>query len=115
MRTATAAALLILFALAGCGDDPPADPTTATAVEDENPLCAGLGSRLPEPDVLERAESLLVGEPLDAAERIAEQNGCHIAPTSIDGEPQALTREYDPTRIQVEVSAGEVRRVNGFG
>ncbi len=110
------ALIVLAVAVVGCGDDgsadEPATPPDAAAVA---PLCPELGSRLPKPDLLERAESLLVDRPLDAAEEIAKENGCHVAPTSIDGEPQPLTREYDPTRIQVEARDDKVRRVLGFG
>jgi hypothetical protein len=117
MKDALIPALIVLaVAAAGCGGDGSADePTTTPQAQAGPPLCPEIGSRVPEPDLLERAESLLGGEPLDVAEEIAEENGCHIAPTSIDGEPQPLTREYDPTRIQVEVRDDLIREVLGFG
>ena len=78
-------------------------------------LCPEPAARSDDESLRRRAELAFEELPLAHAEDLAEAGGCHIAATSIDGEPQPLTREYDPTRIGVTVRDGTVREISGFG
>jgi hypothetical protein len=121
MRTAVVAALIALVGgvAGGCGGGDDERPSGVTGtIPEPTPmemLCQELGEKADEAQLRASAKEALVGLRLGEAERYAEAYGCHVAPTSIDGEPQPLTREYDPTRIQVEVRDDRVRKVLGFG
>jgi hypothetical protein len=84
-------------------------------IDSQASLCPDPATRGDDDVLLERAELVFEGLHLTPAEELAAAGGCHVAPTSIDGEPQPLTREYDPTRIKVSVRGGIVREVSSFG
>ena len=84
-------------------------------IERDPALCPQPGTKPQGDDLLARASAVLRGLERDVAERIAAASGCHLAAAGIDGEPQPLTREYDPTRIAVDLEADVVARVRSFG
>jgi hypothetical protein len=112
------AVLLAVGALAGCGgdeerpaasagpDEPvtssPSDPTTPAAPAAPANACKRLGRRL-------------VGLRLPAASERAERRGCPLRVAVLDGEPQVLTEDYSPARINVGVRDDVVRRVEFMG
>jgi hypothetical protein len=117
MRAAVVAACIALLALAACGDEPEvtvADRNGVPAVDAAERLCPELGKPGTDALYLARAEEL-VGAPFGEAKSLAQAHGCHVAAVRIDGESQPLTRQYDPTRIQVAVDDGKIARVRGFG
>ena len=99
-------ALLVLVSRDWAGD---------CEIDPQASLCPDPATRGDDDLLLERAERVFEGLHLTPAEELAAAAGCHVAPTSIDGDPQPLTREYDPTRIKVSVRGGTVREVSGFG
>jgi hypothetical protein len=113
-----AAVLLALAALGGCGDD--AEGPAATADPDQ-PVSSG---QIP-PDqpagpvgserVCTRLGRRLVGDRIAAATARAERRGCALRVAVLDGEPQALTEDFSPARINVRVRAGLVTRVEFMG
>jgi hypothetical protein len=121
MRIAVTTALIAFVGSVsgGCGGGDDERPSGITGtIPEPSPmelLCQKLGEKADGAQLRASAKENLVGLRLGEAERYAEAYGCHVAPTSIDGEPQPLTREYDPTRIQVEVRNNRVREVLGFG
>ena len=106
-------------AVAGCGGDSGSSDGNAVigpAAEAPPRMCPTLGDPRADHDKYrERARGSLVGKDLDEAEAWADASGCRLVAAVIDGEPQVLTREYDPTRIQAELRGGEVVRILGFG
>jgi hypothetical protein len=104
-------------ALAGCGDDErpaaPADPDAAVSSEPgaSGPPAGPVGS----PATCGRLGRRLVGTALSAASGRAERRGCPLRVAVLDGEPQALTEDYAPARINVRVRDGVVTRVEFMG
>ena len=112
------AVLLALAAIAGCGgdeerpaapaapDDPvssgPQDPTAPAAPATPPKVCTRLGRRL-------------VGVELPAASARAERRGCVLRVAVLDGEPQVLTEDYAPARINVRVRGDVVTGVKFMG
>lgn len=112
------AVLLAVAAFAGCGgdeerpaasagpDEPgastPSDPSAPAAPAAPAKACKRLGRRL-------------VGLAMPAASARAERRGCPLRVAVLDGEPQALTEDYAPARINVRVRADVVRRVEFMG
>lgn len=118
MKRAIACACVVAM-LSGCGgDSEPGEPKDVVGPAPETPprMCPMLGEpRAAHDEYLERARRTLVGRALGEAEALADAAGCRLVAAVIDGEPQILTREYDPTRIQAAVRDGEVVRVIAFG
>jgi hypothetical protein len=56
-----------------------------------------------------------VGLLMPAATERAERRGCPLRVAVLDGEPQALTEDFSPARINVRVRDGIVRRVEFMG
>jgi hypothetical protein len=116
MRAATLA-LLTALALAGCGgdeerpaaprpDDPvasgPMDPVAPAEPPASDRACKRLGTRL-------------IGMELPAATARAERRRCTLRVAVLDGEPQILTEDYSPARINVRVADGVVAGVEFMG
>lgn len=55
------------------------------------------------------------GKSLAEAEQWAAAKGWTVRPTVIDGEPKAMTMDYNPDRINVQLEAGVVIRYCGNG
>ena len=116
MRT-TCLAILLTLAFAACGDDEqPAsaapDPDTPVSSGDVEP---GTAPALPPAPACKRLGDRLVDAQLPAAEARAEERGCSLRIAEIDGEPQALTEDYSPGRINVRVRDGVVTAVAFMG
>jgi hypothetical protein len=116
MRT-TCLAILLALALAACGDDErPAsaapDPDTPVSSGDVEP---GAAPAIPPAPECKRLGQRLVEAELLAAEARAEEQGCALRIAEIDGEPQALTEDYSPGRINVRVRDGVVTAVAFMG
>ena len=117
MRRA-AAVVLAVAALAGCGDDaerPAAssDPDAPVSSGDLAPDQAAVpaGSER----VCTRLGRRLLGDRVAAATARAERRGCALRVAVLDGEPQALTEDFSPARINVRVRDGVVTRVEFMG
>ncbi len=109
------AALLAVAALAGCGGDEerpaaPAGPDEPVASEPGAPAAPAAP-----PKECKRLGARLVGVPMPAASERAERRGCPLRVAVLDGEPQALTEDFSPSRINVRVRDGIVRRVEFMG
>ena len=57
----------------------------------------------------------LVGATVEAATARAERRGCPLRVAVLDGEPQALTEDFSPARINVRVRDGVITRVEFMG
>lgn len=66
-------------------------------------------------DVLPFDESLIVGLPLDEATEAAEAEGFVLRTAREDGEDLALTMDFVPNRVNVEVTDGVVTGVVSQG
>lgn len=64
---------------------------------------------------LEHLSTKLVGQTVDSARLLAEENGCELRVTLIDGNPVVESRDWKPTRFNVAVTGGVVTRVLRFG
>lgn len=131
-------AAVLLLALAGCGDDaeetteaPGAgagaptsttlDPSDGTATIPELPrnddpsmvACTGKAKGAEGPGVFDA--TAIVGDPLSEAERAAAEQGCEIRVAVIDGEPQALTEDFRPDRVNVAIEDDEVTEIVSIG
>jgi hypothetical protein len=87
------------------GDQPvssPADPAPPAGEPASRKACRRLGRRI-------------VGDPLAAATHRAERRGCTLRVAVLDGEPQALTEEFQPARINVRVRDGVVSVLEFMG
>lgn len=124
-----ASASLVL--LAGCGgasDDPdpavgdePAtdespDDTTSTTPDDEpdidgSELDAGAGTEDLDADGAERRAEQLLGESIDEAERIADEEGFDLRIGRLDGADRMTTEDWVPGRATVSVRDDEVTEV----
>jgi hypothetical protein len=56
-----------------------------------------------------------VGDPVEAATARAERRGCTLRVAVLDGEPQVLTEDFQPARINVRVVGGLVSAVEFMG
>ena len=112
-----AAVLLAVAVLGGCGDD---ERPAATSDPDQ-PVSSGevppdrsatpAGSKR----VCTRLGRRLAGDPIAAATARAERRGCPLRVAVLDGEPQALTEDFSPARINVRVRGGVVTGVAFMG
>jgi hypothetical protein len=112
------AVVLVLAAVAGCGGDDEERPATANP---DDPVSSGPidPDQPPAPAASERActrlGQRLVGATLVDATARAERRGCPLRVAVLDGEPQALTEDFSPARINVRVAGGKVTRVEFMG
>jgi hypothetical protein len=115
MRLLAIACWLALGA-AGCEDDseqpaaPPGDQPVSSPADPAPPA----GEPTP-PKVCRRLGRRLVGDALDDAGARAERRGCTLRVAVLDGEPQALTEDFQPARINVRVRNGVVAGVEFMG
>lgn len=86
--------------LAACGNDDGPNGTDDTSVVD---------------DVETFDESLIVGLPYDEATEVAEAEGFELRIAREDGEDLALTMDFIPNRVNVEVEDGIVTQVLNQG
>ena len=56
-----------------------------------------------------------VGSSLEDFETLANKLGYSVRPSTIDGEPQALTMDYNPQRINVSITGGVVVGIDSLG
>jgi len=117
MRTACLTVLLAL-ALAACGDERPAspapDPDTPVSSSGDLDTAAPATPVRPAPGC-KRLGKALVGVGLEAAQVRADERRCTLRVAELDGEPQMLTEDYSPARINVKVRGGVVRAVAFMG
>lgn len=112
------AVLLAVAAFAGCGDDeerpaaPPApdDPVSSGPVDPSTPAAPATPTK-----TCKRLGPRLVGVALPAASARAERRGCTLRVAVLDGEPQVLTEDYLPARINVRVRDDVVTRIEFMG
>jgi hypothetical protein len=112
------AALLAVAAVVGCGGDEerpaapagPDEPVTSTPSEPSTPAAPAAPAK-----ACKRLGPRLVGLAMPAASERAERRGCPLRVAVLDGEPQALTEDYSPGRINVRVRDDVVRRVEFMG
>jgi hypothetical protein len=111
------ALLLATAAIAGCGDDPerpaaasPDDPVSSGPIAPDQPA-APAGSKR----TCTRLGPRLVGTRMAAAKARAERRGCALRVAVLDGEPQALTEDFSPARINVRVRDDVITRVEFMG
>jgi hypothetical protein len=115
MRLAATACCLVLAA-AGCGGDdeepaaPPGDQPVSSPADPAPP--AGEPAS---PRACRRLGRRVVGDPLADARGRAERRGCTLRVADLDGEPQALTEDFQPARINVRVRDGVVAGVEFMG
>ena len=117
MRRA-ATVVLAVAALAGCGDDAerpaagsdPDTPVSSGELPPDQPAAPAGSER-----VCTRLGRRLVGDRITAASARAERRGCALRVAVLDGEPQALTEDFSPARINVRVRDGIVTRVEFMG
>jgi hypothetical protein len=110
------AVVLVVAAIAGCGGDE--EQPAAPAGPDE-PVTSEPGASPAAPaapvKVCKRLGPRLVGMRMPAASERAERRGCPVRVAVLDGEPQALTEDHSPGRINVRVRDDVVRRVEFMG
>jgi hypothetical protein len=116
MRT-TCLAILLALALAACGDD---ERPAAAAPDPDAPVSSGAAEpdaapAIPPAPECKRLGQRLVDQQLPAAQTRAEEQGCSLRIAEIDGEPQALTEDFSPARINVRVRDGVVTAVAFMG
>jgi hypothetical protein len=112
------AVVLAVAALAGCGGDEerpaapagPDDPVSSGPVDPSAPAAPATP-----PKACKRLGRRLVGVALPAATARAERRGCALRVAVLDGEPQVLTEDYAPARINVRVRDDVVTRVEFMG
>ena len=110
--------LLAFAALAGCGDDEeraaapggPDAPVSSGSVEPSAPATPPTPSR-----TCKRLGHRLVGATLPSATARAERRGCPLRVAVLDGEPQILTEDFSPSRINVRVRDDAVTGVAFMG
>lgn len=125
------AALAAAILLAACGDD--ADQTSTAAGNDAvtgTSLDPGSGET-EVPTIADNTDpaavvcsgppqgtfdaTAIVGEPIDAAEKAATEQGCAVRVAILDGEGQALTQDFRPDRVNVAVDDGTVTEIIDIG
>jgi hypothetical protein len=110
------AVMLAVAAFAGCGSDDeqpaagPDTPVSSGSVEPNAPAAPAASPR-----TCKRLGRKLVGASLRTATARAERRGCALRVAVLDGEPQVLTEDFSPTRINVRVRAGVVAGVEFMG
>ncbi len=111
MRRA-AVVLLAVAALAGCGDEarPAASPDTPVSSAPGGPI-----EPATPPRACKRLGRRLVGASLPSATARAERRGCALRVAVLDGEPQVLTEDFSPARINVRVRDDVVTGVAFMG
>jgi hypothetical protein len=103
-RLAPVAAVVALGLLAvACGDD---EETAATTAETVAPA---------DGEALEFDESIVTGLSVEEAETAAEEAGFTLRIARQDGEDLALTMDFIPNRVNVEVTDGVVTGVVSVG
>jgi hypothetical protein len=100
----TAAVLALGLVAAACGDDEESASTTAETVAPAD------GE-----EALEFDESIVVGLSVEEAETAAEEAGFTVRIARQDGEDLALTMDFIPNRVNVEVEDGVVTGVVSVG
>jgi hypothetical protein len=130
----------LLLASPGCGDEAsegtPAgaggtgvgtptsttlDPSNGAATVPDLPqnddpsmvVCTGKPKKGEGPGVFDA--TVVIGDPIGDAEKAAARQGCQIRVAVIDGEPQALTEDFRPDRLNVAIEAGEVTEIISIG
>jgi hypothetical protein len=111
------AILLAAAALAGCGDDErPAAPASPDTPVSSGPVEPAPPTGPPtSPAACKRLGKRLTGEPVPAATERAAKRGCPLRVAVEDGEPQVLTEDYSPARINVRARDGVVTGVEFMG
>jgi len=111
------AVVLAVAALAGCGEDEerpaaggPDEPVSSGPIADGQPAAPAGSER-----ACKRLGRRLAGTALTAAPARAERRGCPFRVAVLDGEPQALTEDFSPARINVRVRDGVVTRLEFMG
>jgi hypothetical protein len=110
-------AILATLAFAACGDD---ERPASAAPEPDTPVSSGdvepgTAPALPPAPACKRLGNRLVDEALPAAETRAAERGCTLRIAEIDGEPQALTEDFSPARINVRVRDGVITAIAFMG
>ena len=111
-------ALLLALALAACGDDErpaPAAPGPDAPVSSGDVEPGGSAPALTPAPQCKRLGRRLVGAELTAAQARADARRCTLRIAELDGQPQALTEDYSPARINVRVAGGVVTAVAFMG
>jgi hypothetical protein len=111
-----AIACCLALVVAGCGGDEeePAAPAPDQPVSSPADPAPPAGDPTP-PGACRRLGRRLVGETLRDAQQSARRRGCTLRVAVIDGEPQALTEDFQPARINVRVRDGVVAGVEFMG
>jgi hypothetical protein len=114
MRLVAIACCLVLAA--GCGED--AEKPAAT--DHDQPVSSPADPAAPagdpaSPRACRRLGGRLVGEALEDATARADGRGCTLRVAVLDGEPQALTEDFQPARINLRVRGGVVTAVEFMG
>jgi hypothetical protein len=112
------ALLLALVAVAGCGGDDderpasaaPDDPISSGPIDPDQPAAPAVSER-----ACKRLGRRIVGAPLADATARAKARGCPLRVALLDGEPQALTEDFSPARINVRVEDDVVTGVEFMG
>jgi hypothetical protein len=117
MRLLAIACCLALGGAAGCGGDEeerPAAPDRDDPVSAPADPAPDAGDPTP-PRVCRRLGRRLVGAALADARERAQRRGCTLRVAVLDGEPQALTEDFQPARINVRVRDGAVTGIEFIG
>ncbi|MGH2905280.1 MAG: hypothetical protein ACRDKI_00745 [Solirubrobacterales bacterium] len=126
MRWLAVALGIAALAFAGCGDDAPKDnsnlvnPTAVTGGAKPGATGGGKaggksaacspGKEQPKLDFSE-----IRGRTLPDAQALATKHGYTIRPVVVNGEPQAVTMDFNEKRINVELKAGTIAAYCGVG
>jgi hypothetical protein len=101
---------------AGCGGD--AEEPAAT--DPDRPVSSPADQAAPagdpaSPRACRRLGRRLAGQALADATARADRRGCTVRVAVLDGDPQALTEDFQPARINVRVRDGVVTGVEFMG